>query len=473
MGRPLTAPIKQIGKGFQVSVPVARGSKSRITHTFPTEDEAARWREAAISALTANRPVPEPAHFTSVGAKTRRGPTSARFSDVAWAFFEDEYAKNFNRSAETVEKAETIIRLWLVPYFDRAVAGVGEIKRLDVREFILVASGIEPFEEPAASSRPIPANRKAEWLSPAEVAEVSGLSKSEIGRRVRAGEFPNAVQPTTGPFRGRWRIPAADLAAANLPVRSGPVRPGRIEKGIGSGGASVRYQREMLQLLRFMLTWAADHGLTSGDPTYGVAARKPPPANALRRPDIQPPRPFTLKECLKVGEELHVHHYLVLLLQRVMGLRVSEVFGLTLADILDVSIAGDDRVILRIQAQGGRVFKDRGEDGATVRSTRRESTKTNAGIRHPVVPRQLTGVLRAYIEAFHTDPETGLSWGCRGLRVPAGVEQRLRDLRPRVRRGPVRGLDAPSATQHLQRHALRDGCLRGDTFLDPRARLPR
>jgi excisionase family DNA binding protein len=407
MGRPLTARIKPTSTGFQVSVPTARGAKSRISHTFPTEEEAARWRDAAIAALTANRPVPDPAHFVSVPTKTRRGPTSPRFAEVAWAFYEDEYARNLNRSAETVEKAETLIRLWLVPYFDRAVSSVGEIRRIDVREFILVASGLEPFAGPPAGAPSLQAARRTEWLSPAEAAELCGLSKSEIGRRVRAGEFPNAVLPITGPFRGRWRIPAADLAAAKLPVRSGPVRPGRIEKGIGSGGASVRYQREMLQLLRFMLTWAADHGLASGDPTHGVVARKPPPAIALRRPDTAPPRPFTLKECLKVGAELHVHHYLVLLLQRVMGLRVSEVYGLTLADVLDDGLAGEDRVVLRIKAQGGRTFKDRGEDGSTVRSKRRESTKTTAGIRHPAVPRQLTSVLRAYIEAFHTDPATG------------------------------------------------------------------
>jgi hypothetical protein len=59
-------------------------------------------------------------------------------------------------------------------------------------------------------------------LTISEAAAACGVDRTEIERRHRAGEFPNAwradPEPGRSAFQSLWRIPASDLRAAGLTV---------------------------------------------------------------------------------------------------------------------------------------------------------------------------------------------------------------------------------------------------------------
>ena len=54
------------------------------------------------------------------------------------------------------------------------------------------------------------------------------------------------------------------------------------------------------------------------------------PVGSSRRP-----RPLTLRECARIASRLHPVHHLALWLKRVMGLRISEAFGVLVDDVID------------------------------------------------------------------------------------------------------------------------------------------
>ena len=93
----------------------------------------------------------------------------------------------------------------------------------------------------------------------------------------------------------------------------------------------------------------------------------------------------------------------MLWLQRLMGLRISEAFGLLVDDVIDLGDTG----LLVVRGQGGRPFKVRDDLGQVVTVQHKERTKTEAGCRVLVLPTSMLQPLRIAIEAFHTDPETG------------------------------------------------------------------
>ena len=138
------------------------------------------------------------------------------------------------------------------------------------------------------------------------------------------------------------------------------------------------------------------------DPTEGLVAPAPDAAVArARRPSSQP-RPLNFPECARIAAHLHPIHQLVLWLQRVMGLRISEAFGVLVDDVIDL---GDSGVLL-VRGQGGRPFRMRDDEGRVVAVTHKERTKTEAGSRALILPPGMLELLCIVVEAFHTDPET-------------------------------------------------------------------
>lgn len=104
-----------------------------------------------------------------------------------------------------------------------------------------------------------------------------------------------------------------------------------------------------------------------------------------------------------MAASLHPVHQLVLWLQRVMGLRISEAFGVLVDDVIDHGDTG----LLLVRGQGGRDFRIRDDTGRAITVPHKERTKTEAGTRVLVIPTSMLELLRVAIEAFHTDPDTG------------------------------------------------------------------
>lgn len=108
------------------------------------------------------------------------------------------------------------------------------------------------------------------------------------------------------------------------------------------------------------------------DPTEGLEAPTPDPAAARARRPSEQPRPLSFGECARIAGHLHPVHQLVLWLQRVMGLRISEAFGVMVDDVIDLGDTG----LLLVRGQGGRQFRVRDEAGRVVTVTYKESLKT-------------------------------------------------------------------------------------------------
>jgi hypothetical protein len=139
------------------------------------------------------------------------------------------------------------------------------------------------------------------------------------------------------------------------------------------------------------------------DPTEGLNAPTPDEVAARTRRPMCQPRPSSFAECARIAAHLHPVHQLVFWLQRVMGLRISEAFGLLVDDVIDLGDTG----LLVVRGQGGREFRVRDDHGRVVSVQYKERTKTEAGTRVLVLPAAMLEPLRVAIEAFHTEPETG------------------------------------------------------------------
>ncbi|MGH9082965.1 MAG: hypothetical protein ACRDWN_06440, partial [Acidimicrobiales bacterium] len=222
----------------------------------------------------------------------------------------------------------------------------------------------------------------------AEAARRCGLSLATLRRRWRDGQLPGAYRDPYGHVR--------------VPVRALRHVPGRRR---AQPGLSKRVVADALWILRKLIAFARANGLfpPGFDPTEGLDAPLPDAAAARTRRTTGQPRPLTLPECARIASHLHAVHQLTFWLQRIMGLRISEAFGLLVGDVVDLGEYG----MLAVQGQGGRTFQVRDDTGTIVPVARKATAKTAAGSRVLVVPAKLMDLLRVAIEAFHTDPDSG------------------------------------------------------------------
>ena len=104
-------------------------------------------------------------------------------------------------------------------------------------------------------------------------------------------------------------------------------------------GLSQPVIADALWALRGVLAFARATGIVAPgfDPTQGLVAPAPDPATARTKPPTRQPRPLTLPACARLASRLHPDHQLALRLQRVMGLRISEAFGVLVDDVIDDS----------------------------------------------------------------------------------------------------------------------------------------
>ena len=147
------------------------------------------------------------------------------------------------------------------------------------------------------------------------------MSLPTVRRRWRDGELPGAYRNP----KGHIRVPHAALDA----VRNKRHTP---------TGLSQRYVADALWVLRRVLGFARANGLAPAgfDPTESLDAPTPDPAAARTRRPTRQPRPLTLPECARIAAHLQPVHQIVFWLQRIMGLRISEAFGVLLGDVIEL-----------------------------------------------------------------------------------------------------------------------------------------
>ena len=284
-----------------------------------------------------------------------------------------------------------VLDRYVIPWFGPQTSGVGDISYFMVHEWLLTLVGRRRSELPDRQQRPLVlggASPERE-LSLREAAAVGKVSVATARRRWRDGELSGAYRDS----QGHIRVPEPATVALRRATRERPA------------GLSQPVVADALWVLRRILGFARANGLVPPgfDPTEGLNAPTPDAAAARARRPTSQPRPLNLSECARIAAHLHPIHQLVLWLQRVMGLRISEAFGVLVDDVVDLGDTG----LLLVRGQGGRTFRVRDDEGRVVSIQHKERTKTEAGSRVLVLPSAMLEPLRVAIEAFHTDPETG------------------------------------------------------------------
>jgi len=168
-------------------------------------------------------------------------------------------------------------------------------------------------------------------------------------------------------------------------------------------GLSRSYVADALWVLRQVLAFARANGLFPAgfDPTEGLEAPAPDPAVARTRAPRAQPRPLTLPECARVAAHLHPVHQTVFWLQRIMGLRISEAYGIVVSDVVDLGGIG----MLAVKA-GGRTFNVRDNHGkvALCAQADDEDLRGLAGSRRP---REDDGAVPSRDRGLPHDPDSG------------------------------------------------------------------
>lgn len=164
-----------------------------------------------------------------------------------------------------------------------------------------------------------------------------------------------------------------------------------------SKGLAVSTQRSVLGVVKriFRFAGSLDRKWVSGDPSYDIRPRKPAGTNEL---------PLTIENCFQKGTPVSWQLALALAslippmyrigfwIQVILGLRVGEVFGLTLADW------HPNQNTLLVRAQAGAQYPT-GEPGPPC--YRVDHTKTIAGRRGLKVPEVLGEAMERHIARWH------------------------------------------------------------------------
>ena len=403
MGRPLTGSIRHHQNLWWASLPAQMGADRRREESFRSEADARAWLSQAVAALRAGQPTPDPDGFrrTRVPSQRAKPITSTEapkiqpdVASIARAWTSAAYDDLRRGGPERADRVRQIVDTYLVPWFAPRTATVADITYFMAHEWLLHLIGRERGD---ASDAPVGRSPSKSRLATngggdiglAEAAEISGVSLPTVRRRWRNGQLPGAYRDA----HGQIRVPDTALGA---------IRSKREQHPVALSQASVA---DALWVLRRVLSFARANGLfpPGFDPTEGLDAPTPDPATARARRSTRQPRPLTLPECTRIASHLHVVHQLAFWLQRIMGLRISEAFGVLVGDVIDLGDTG----LLAAQGQGGRSFSVRDDNGVVVAVPHKETMKTAAGSRVLVVPTAMMELIRVANDAFHTDPETG------------------------------------------------------------------
>ncbi len=401
MARPLDGGLRFQRGRWWASVPDKAATSGRHYESFLAEDDARAWLAQAVSAVQAGRSLPDAERFR-ITKSTKRAKPAARpapaavqpdIASVAKAWMAAAYEDLRRGGPDRAERVRRIVEGYLVPWFAPRTTTVSDITYYMAHDWLLHLVGREhtptsrsatPGLAPLAGS----AGPDTDELGLAAVARLCGVSLPTVRRRWRQGELPGAYRNP----KGHVRVPTAALDA----VRNKRHTP---------TGLSQRYVSDALWVLRRVLGFARANGLfpPGFDPTESLDAPTPDPAAARTRRPTRQPRPLTLPECARIAAHLHPAHQVVLWLQRIMGLRISEAFGVLLGDVIELG----DTALLAAQGQGGRRFNVRDDHGVVVAVPYKATMKTAAGSRVLVVPASMLDLIHAAVEAFHTDPATG------------------------------------------------------------------
>lgn len=378
MSRPLTGSITANSSGtFTASLPAARGAKTRRQATFTTKREARQWLREAIAARNAGRPI-RPASGHRASGSAGRG---TRFETIAERWIQERYVEDGHGDVERETQVRGYVKV-IDAYLVKHRLSVETITRQDARR--MYQQLLKVPTAPTAVDFPRQENPDAVGTMEEALAVLA-----EAGRPCSPSTFKRARK--AGGIE-----PVGSRGAAHL-YRFGDLFRPEAGLAVSTRTDGARYSHSTLQDVRRTFRAVLAYAEGEGTPLQPQVRAADLPKNTVPKTIT---RAMTLEETGRVAARLHVVHQLVLWLLRLLGLRVSEAYGLRVEDVVD---AGAGRPgILTVQSQGGRKFHRRGPDGETVTTDHIDDTKADSW-RILVVPAPLMELIRVVIDVFHTD----------------------------------------------------------------------
>jgi integrase len=388
MARPLRGTVTATPTGrYRAELPASRGQKGRIRRTFDTHAQAQAWRDAGIAALRRGEPVPhahpaDPAPRASVEVER-----ADRFLTLGRAW-QHEYYILLNRADAVREAAVERHIVTIDNWMRQRGLGLADMTRPHVVQLLLDLSGMTPTTPASAPSPPrSPAPHDPDLLLTRSQATIAfGLSRSTLQRRCDDGTLSPTIDA-----HGTHRYSAGDLHSLAT-ATAGPGRP-----------ATGRKSQGHVKDIRWVFEQVAGYAHDLGVPV-------PQDRASLRNPRVRDSRTtratrtvLDFRDVARLAAHLHAVHQTTLWLTAVLGLRISETYGIRVSDAID---EGPGRPgLVRVHAQGGRTFTVRNEDGSRGTAHHVEHGKTEDSARVLVAPPALMDLLRTVIAVFHTDSD--------------------------------------------------------------------
>jgi hypothetical protein len=383
MSRELTGSKRHTDTGWTASLPIHRGATRRRTYTFTTEEAADRWIAAGIAAIKAGTDLPVPGAEGRVANKGAR-KTGTDFRSMADAWHTERY--------DELRRGK----------HDRATSTLGHIKRIatfmNERGLVLetmVRDEVKSLQATLTRSTTevtvhVPAGvDPTRLVTMSEAVQLDGMaSKSTLKRRKAEGKLV-----PVDPEAAVHRFLVADLYREDILGPDGELRRGPRT----NGSLSQDVANDVMWVFEEVSRYALDHGVDVPQDRSSLAMHLTDKAPSAER------QPVSLTRCADIASRLHVVHQLVLWLMRILGLRISEAYGIRVHDVLDQG-AGECGAVA-VKAQGGRKFTEVALDGTTVTSDNKDELKTANSKRVLVVPPALMDFIRIVIAVFHTDAD--------------------------------------------------------------------
>ncbi|PUA82033.1 hypothetical protein [Nocardioides currus] len=383
MSRKLTGSKKQTDGGWTASLPIHRGATKRRTYTFTTEEAVDRWIAAGIAAIESDTDLPAPGAEGRVANK-RTQKTGTDFRAMAERWHAERY--------EELRRGK----------HDRATSTLGHIKRIaafmNERGLVLetmVRDEVKVLQATLTRSNTDITVRVPDGVDPtqqvtmAEALELPKMaSKSTLKRRKAEGKLV-PVDPSSAVHR----FLVSDLYNEDILGPGGELRRGPRT----NGSLSQDVAKDVMWAFEEICKYALDHGVDVPQDRSSLAMHITDKAPSAER------QPVSLTRCADIASRLHVVHQLALWVMRILGLRISEAYGIRVYDVLDQGPGQYGAVA--VKTQGGKKFTQIAPDGTKVTSDDKDELKTKNSKRVLVVPPALMDFIRLVVAVFHTDAD--------------------------------------------------------------------
>jgi len=298
MSRPLTGSVKANACGtFTVSVPIARGSKTRRTATFDVRADAQAWADACVAALLDGRDLPEPSDFR---ARRRSAFVDrSRFVEVAESWIQEYYLED---DRGDIEREKQVRRY--VTVMDEYLVGKGLCVEDITRDHARAMYRALKADTTSPSSALPDALDPEELVTAAEarthLARHGWANSASSFKRARASDrlAPAASRGRTHLFRlGDVFDPAAGLASSK-------------------DTKAPQDAHSTLQDVRWVFRAVLDHAKTRGVSLPPGVRKAGLPKDKTRKAKT---RALTSEQLGRIARHLHVVPQLALMLVRLPG----------------------------------------------------------------------------------------------------------------------------------------------------------